>query len=822
MFMPIKDAATIFREKLSKAVDQVDRPGSICASRDLPLTMPGLEVEGIGAIRLPLGEVQARKLIEHCSQAPYGKGTETLVDTQVRRVWELDPGQFKLTNPKWAQTVGSITSQVQQDLGLEKSPLEAHLYKLLIYEKGGFFLPHRDGEKLDRMVASLVIALPSPHTGGELIVSHEGRQHQIALGGAASGHEMSYAAFYADCEHEVRPVREGYRLCLAYNLTLARPGRAKGITAPRTGPIVDAVAALLRDWPSNGAMQKVAVALEHQYSQEGLKIDTLKGVDRARADILFDAAEQAGCAAHLALITHWQCGAAEGEDWDYSYRRGGRRRRSYHDDEDGTNEAAGHEMGEIYDQSLSVDSWSDRDGKKIAFGEMSLKEEEIACNQPREAWIPDREEFEGYTGNEGMTLERWYHRAALVIWPKKVHFAVLCEAGTDAAVLGLQSMVKQRKRARKSEQELLRRSCLEFAAAIIDQWKPPGFGYRLLPKEPRGNRSAFPLLLEELDCPELVGRFLTQVMPQDGSIQMGKSFPVFCGRHGWSAFAQPLVKLIGESTASTIVRNAGLLEKICLKRDRDVERISLGRRLAEHFVAMLVKLDNQPSKDWRVKEIDRPTLLGSLVKSLISVEAADPLAALMDHALARSDKYDLTDVHLAVLFALESWLTRTLSQPHAIINRWLAHCRAELEGRTAEAPTPPADFARNGKLSCTCRDCQELSRFLADPTEPVHRFPLAKERRRHLHQIIDSNHCDLTHLTARTGRPYALVCTKTIASYERAREIYLRDQKNLKRLRAIEENWNQANTKRKPILPKNPQNKSSSQTDRVPRPKEAV
>jgi len=194
----------------------------------------------------------------------------------------------------------------------------------------------------------------------------------------------------------------------------------------------------------------------------------------------------------------------------------------------------------------------------------------------------------------------------------------------------------------------------------------------------------------------------------------------------------------------------------------------------------------------------------------------------MDHILSRNDKYDLTNVPLATLFALESWLTRKLSQPHAIINRWLAHCRAELERRTAEAPTPPADFTRNDKLSCTCRDCRELSRFLADPGESVCRFPLAKERRRHLHQIIDGSHCDLTHVTTRTGRPYALVCTKTIASYERAHEVYSRDQENMKRLRAIENNWGHANTRRRLVSSKNPPTKLNTATGRVVRAKDVV
>jgi hypothetical protein len=199
------------RDKLIEALRAVDRPGEVCTGGDWPMTMPGLEVEGLGAVRLPLGKAQARKLIKLCRQAPYGKGTETVVDTAVRRVWELDPKRFRLTNPKWDDLVASIVAGVQQKLGLEDYKLSTHLYKLLVYDEGSFFLAHRDGEKLDRMVATLVIGLPSVHEGGELVVSHDGRRHEIVFTGAASGHELSYAAFYSDCQHEVRPVRSGYR-----------------------------------------------------------------------------------------------------------------------------------------------------------------------------------------------------------------------------------------------------------------------------------------------------------------------------------------------------------------------------------------------------------------------------------------------------------------------------------------------------------------------------------------------------------------------------------------------------------------------------------
>src|SRR5947207_14143216 len=86
-------------EKLSQALSKIDRPGSFCASGSAPAVLPGLEVEGLGPIGLPLSAKSAKELIKHCHQAPYGKGEKTLVDTSVRRVWRMESDRFALTNP---------------------------------------------------------------------------------------------------------------------------------------------------------------------------------------------------------------------------------------------------------------------------------------------------------------------------------------------------------------------------------------------------------------------------------------------------------------------------------------------------------------------------------------------------------------------------------------------------------------------------------------------------------------------------------------------------------------------------------------------------
>ena len=158
---------------------------------------------------------------------------------------------------------------------------------------------------------------------------------------------------------------------------------------------------------------------------------------------------------------------------------------------------------------------------------------------------------------------------------------------------------------------------------------------------------------------------------------------------------------------------------------------------------------------------------------------------MIDHTLAHREHYDLTDTHLTTIFKLAPRL-ETLSPPGKAIAHWLSACRRELQTRTARAPQAPGDYRRDAGLSCKCADCRELIRFLADPNERECRMPLSKDRRQHLHGIIEANRCDVTHVTERKGRPFKLVCTKTTASYERACKAFERDKRNLSQIVRIE------------------------------------
>lgn len=92
----------------------------------------------------------------------------------VRKTWEINASDVTPRNPKWARWVqSSILPLCAEKLGVPLATrpyIKAELYKLLLYEEGAHFKPHRDSEKAPGMFATLAICLPSHFEGGELVL----------------------------------------------------------------------------------------------------------------------------------------------------------------------------------------------------------------------------------------------------------------------------------------------------------------------------------------------------------------------------------------------------------------------------------------------------------------------------------------------------------------------------------------------------------------------------------------------------------------------------------------------------------------------------
>ncbi|KAL4458137.1 hypothetical protein ABPG75_013002 [Micractinium tetrahymenae] len=389
-------------------------PSDFCCAGPLSRTGPGLEVDGMGAVRLPLDAEHEAALAARMQPAPYGKGEQTLVDPAVRKTLQLDPSHFHLTNPRFqGQVVDEALRRAKATLGVdEDTEVEAQLYKLLLYREGSFFKPHRDSEKAPGMFATLAIQLPSRHTGGELVVQHAGRSLTVDLA-ARNASASCCAAFYADCEHEVKPVTSGARLVLVYNLVHKGAGPAPPKLAEGS-PAVAKLVQLAHGWGADSTgLMRLCWVFDHSYSEESLRergMAALKGRDRAAAQLRL-AACQAGAEldASLALVTRICSEAGEmGEDefGEFGFGSGAQK---------------GFNWGEI-----RANKWSVLAGPAPAFSSVQLAPGELL--QGEDFW-------------EGMGQTRWYRRAGLLLYPASQRLANAVAYEPTRAVLRLFDML---------------------------------------------------------------------------------------------------------------------------------------------------------------------------------------------------------------------------------------------------------------------------------------------------------------------------------------------------------------------------------------------
>ncbi|MGH8021796.1 MAG: 2OG-Fe(II) oxygenase, partial [Opitutaceae bacterium] len=388
----------------------------------------------------------------------------------VRKVWQIAPERLTLRGAGWERSFAQLEARVAADLGCDAGKVRTELYKLLIYDEGGFFAAHRDTEKAAGMFGTLVVSLPSSHEGGDLIIRHAGRETVVDLRASEAG-AVRYAAFYADCEHEVRPVTAGYRVCLVYNIVST--ARSRRPVPPDHRPAVEAAAKVIEPWAaSDDGPHKLVYLLEHQYTQAALSFSGLKGEDAARAAVLKDAAERAGCALHLAIVHIEESGWAEFTG-DYHSYRSRRYRHTWEDEEEEeASDDSDFEVGEVCDGRYYLDQWRDAGDRPVRFGEIPLGEGEVLPAGALDGEKPDGQHFSEATGNEGASFERTYLRAALVLWPQQRFDEICASGGFDAAIARLGRLISDANASRAAARVAARERVSEFARLVPLDWAP--------------------------------------------------------------------------------------------------------------------------------------------------------------------------------------------------------------------------------------------------------------------------------------------------------------------------------------------------------------
>jgi predicted 2-oxoglutarate/Fe(II)-dependent dioxygenase YbiX len=757
-------------QKLAEILGGVDRPGDFFASGRSEFLAPRLEVEGVGPIALPLLPAQAKQLIKAATRAPYGRGGDTIVDTNVRRTWQIEASRVSISGKHWGKTLDGIVARAAEGLGVVE-PVTAELYKLLVYDKGSFFVSHRDTEKVPGMFATLVLALPSQSKGGELVVRHKDREVRLDLAGEEPS-EIAYASFYADCVHEVLPVTSGCRATLVFNLVRTEKGKAP--RPPSYEAEAKTVTELLRDWAGekvtasvdtadededdarNAAPEKLVIPLDHAYTPAELEFDTLKGGDAAVARLLGTAAPQAGCDLHMALLTVWESGSAEyngRENWHY--RRGRR------DAGDGEN-ASEFDVVEVLDWSKTLSDWRRLDGAAATLGKLPVEDHEVSPPDALDDMAPDEEHFHEATGNEGASFERTYSRAALVVWPSNRILAVLNQGGLEATAPFLEELLGKWQAAGAKEGLPHKRQAEELAGHMIATWA--GSTWHDRDRSEPSNLGRMLGLLARLGNPVLVEHMLEKLMSRRAHDKADNPAILEALAHfepviaaGW------LQRLMAANTAEALGACAALLASALKGAFAKTPTQLLGA--AQSLVAQLPGDPASAPKDqWGRPSGGRPDAAFTVhlvdVVDRVDLGLAKKTVA---HVLAWPRHFDLDRVLVPAAKGLIQSKRRSGPAFDAVHEAAVAH----LETRIAEPLEPPLDWMRPSGIGCRCQHCTELSEFLADRSRENWTLRAAQQVRTHVEAEIRRASADVDTETLRRGSPHSLICRKNQASYKR-------------------------------------------------------
>lgn len=233
------------------------------------------------------------------------------------------------------------------------------------------------------MFGTLVVALPSDHKGGDVVLKHCGKQKTFK----SSKYKQSLACWYSDVTHEVLPVESGRRWVLTFNLVLApepqtTPNALRPLAPSATTQLAEKsfLRRSLEKWLSLKSMlsscHQVCHVLDHTYSEASVSFKTLKGRDLAQVRALKEISKDLPFDIFLASLERE---TREEDDWHPYYGGSGL-------------------PGEMLEEDYTIKALSDLNNN-VVMKDVAMEKEDLLIEDYFDDLEPDHHE-QGYTGNE--------------------------------------------------------------------------------------------------------------------------------------------------------------------------------------------------------------------------------------------------------------------------------------------------------------------------------------------------------------------------------------------------------------------------------------
>lgn len=754
-------------DKVTDALKQLQSQGSFSARAVTDYDDLSLEIKGFGQFKLPVKPAKAKALIKNARPAKYGLKDKTLLDPQVRHVWEIPKSRIKTDQRRWNKTLNPVLLELKKELGLQDNQhLKAELHNFLIYEKGQFFQSHQDTEKTENMLATLVVLLPSSYRGGTLLVENQGDSKRYPST-SAPDNKLTFIAFYADCQHEVKPVTDGYRIALTYNLIL-KPSKnnvARPVAVDSQRSLDKAVVDFLKQpRESNNyrrsRCRKLIYLLDHEYTANGLKWDNLKAGDHIRAQALLQTAKQNDLEIFLTLADiheTWDCESS----YQSSYSRYG----DWYDDEDEEDDEDSVRLLDLIGDETEIRHWLDESGKKIKYPAMSVWGDDICWTKANNECNPFEKEYEGYMGNWGDTMDYWYHRSAIVLWQRADHYNALLEFNPAKVIEELLAQVKVIEKAQ----------LIEFVRNLLKDWSG-------LNREAKsGDYNRVLKLAAEINDANLADALLEKLDYNAFTVSSISHLITLAKRYG-AAWCINIVK--NWHTDRSYQKEAVAIDNLdklivrlnSVKNGDGTQDKLMAWMLAHQWQALQnmnkIKLKYSQPAELYEQANEQFNMLRPLIRAILICANQAIHDALIPYLLAHNTLYPSVELMNVLLSFKQDYQQQDAMQ--CLYRDALQQLHERLSAQIQKGPRKPDDWSIMEINNCSCNDCQDLNSFLQSKSQQKKIWPLNKDRRMHIHRTIDEMRLPVSHQTQRTGSPHKLVLKKT-------NELFSRDKKQFKK-----------------------------------------
>ncbi|MES2615650.1 MAG: 2OG-Fe(II) oxygenase [Bdellovibrionota bacterium] len=699
-----------------------------------------IEVSGFGKLEFPLSQNDIDKLIELASPAKYGFREKTLLDKTVRDANEISATKISVTFP--TTNFSSMLEHFVKEFNFSQSvQLEAHLHNLLIYGPGQFFKPHQDAEKLENMIATLIIVMPTPHIGGKLVVAHcEDKKKFESQNLSADGFKC--CAFYADCKHELKPITEGYRIALTWNLTLKNNDKNVKLNSQLKNPKLTEA---LKNYFNVDRLDEeeptiLAYLFKHQYSENGLKWGALKGNDAVHANTFLNSAKELGLKAHLALAEIHQ-------NWSTDYEGG--------------------ELVDLIDESRTFSDWFDESGKKLSYSPLYLSEDEMCSLIPLEDLDPYETEEEGYMGNYGNTKDFWYRLGALVLWKKSDQLVMDFKLNYHEALKKLRLLTQTTGNETEVE-NVIERAKKYFKRNTDNLSKIEEFCILVdLACYVRNSQKA-QTLLEDFSLADLAPQHL--------------EFISKLNRIYGTAWCMNLLKKWGgvfeENNNNRIRRSAKLnydsnviKKSIEWKCNIEIAQFLLHcqwERMLSENKTKLNRNEYSPysscASENNAKRINHTI---EIFEGCLALQNKSMYQEIIDHILCAPKLYpDIELTNLIIYFdgrIEDDFLSG--SSFEKLRNHTLKGLKQEIE----QGLRSQNDWSIITSLGCSCKYCTIATEYLQSSQEIVRVWPIAMDIREHIQQVFRKLELPINLSVEKKGSPHKLVMEKSTRLYEHAK-----------------------------------------------------